>query len=253
MTQMKIIPSIDIYGGKVVRFVKGDPKTATIYSDNPVNIAEKWAQEGVHVIHVVDLDSALGTGANNREHILKIAKAVNIPVQVGGGIRDLEYASSLLKQGVSRIVIGTLAFKDPAIVKTMTTSFGSEKVAVALDYIGEDVVVRGWTTSTGISIRDAIIKFQNLGVNIFLMTSVERDGTLIGPDYQTLQNILKVLPVKIIASGGVSNLHDLVHLKEIGVYGAIIGKALYEEKLTLSDAVQLTTDKRTSRKKEETN
>lgn len=237
---MEIIPSIDLYGGKVVRFVKGDPKTAIIYSDDPVKTAEKWAQEGVHAIHVVDLDSALGTGANNREYISKITEAVTIPIQVGGGIRDFQYASSLLKQGVSRIVVGTLAFKDPAVVKKMTDSFGHEKVAVALDYVGDNVVVRGWTTSTGISIQDAVTKFQNLGANIFLMTSVERDGTLIGPDYHTLRNVLNTSPVKIIASGGISSLNDLVHLKEIGVYGAIIGKALYEEKLTLKDAVRVT-------------
>ncbi|MCL4435429.1 MAG: 1-(5-phosphoribosyl)-5-[(5-phosphoribosylamino)methylideneamino]imidazole-4-carboxamide isomerase [Thaumarchaeota archaeon] len=237
---MEIIPSIDLYGGKVVRFVKGDPKTSKIYSDDPVKTAKSWAQEGVHAIHVVDLDSALGTGANNREYISKIADAVKIPVQVGGGIRDFQYASSLLKQGVSRIVVGTLAFKDPEVVKKMTTSFGSEKVAVALDYVGDKVVVRGWTTSTGISIQDAITKFRYLGADIFLMTSVERDGTLIGPDCRTLRNILKKTKVKIIASGGIGTLHDLVHLKKIGVYGAIIGKALYEEKITLRDAVWAT-------------
>jgi phosphoribosylformimino-5-aminoimidazole carboxamide ribotide isomerase len=237
---MEIIPSIDLYGGKVVRLVKGDPKAVTIYSNDPVNTAERWAQEGVHAIHVVDLDSALGTGTDNREHILKIISAVKIPVQVGGGIRDLQYASVLLKLGVARIVLGTLAFKDPAVVKKIATSFGYQKVAVALDYVGEDVMVRGWTTSTGISIRDAVTKFQNLGVNIFLMTSVERDGTLIGPDYRTLRNILSISPVKLIASGGISSLHDLLHLKEIGVYGAIIGKALYEEKFTLREAVWAT-------------
>jgi phosphoribosylformimino-5-aminoimidazole carboxamide ribotide isomerase len=240
---MKIIPSIDLYGGHVVRFIKGDPKTSTIYSDDPVKTAERWVREGAHSIHVVDLDAALSTGLDNRNYILQIASSVNIPIQVGGGIRSLKYASSLLNQGVNRLVVGTLAFRDPVILKKMITSFGIERIAVAVDYVGEEAVVRGWTAQTGMSIHDAIKRFRNIGVGVFLLTSVERDGTLAGPDYQTLRNVLASFPCEILASGGIRSLHDLAHLKEIGIYGAVIGTALYEGKLSLRDALRTTRER----------
>lgn len=237
---MEIIPSIDIYRGNVVRFVRGDPKTSQIYSEDPVETAEEWSRQGAHALHVVDLDSALGTGVDNRGYILKIVGAVEIPVQVGGGIRSFGYASSLLDEGVARLVIGTLAFRDPSTLKKMIKAFGSERVAVALDYVSEEVVVRGWTTSTGISIRDAITRFRNLGATYFLLTSVERDGTLAGPDYHTLRHIFKAFEINILASGGISSIHDLIHLREIGVYGAVVGTALYEGKFSLGDALSAT-------------
>ncbi|MFQ6135417.1 MAG: 1-(5-phosphoribosyl)-5-[(5-phosphoribosylamino)methylideneamino]imidazole-4-carboxamide isomerase [Nitrososphaerales archaeon] len=240
MTVLKIIPSIDLFGGRVVRFVRGNPETSHVYSEDPVKTAEKWSRQGAHAIHVVDLDSALGTGVDNRVYILNIADAVDIPVQVGGGIRSFSYASSLLEEGVARLVIGTLAFRDPPTLKKMIKAFGSEKVVVALDYVGEEVVVKGWTASTGISIQVAITSFQNLGADIFLLTSVERDGTLTGPDYQTLRNILKTFRIRILASGGIRSIHDLVHLNEIGVYAVVIGKALYEEKFSLKYALSAT-------------
>ncbi len=240
MTYLKIIPSIDLYGGKVVRFVKGNPETSHVYSEDPVETAEKWSLQGAHAIHVVDLDSALGTGVDNRDYILKIADAVDIPVQVGGGVRSFRYASLLLKEGVARLVIGTLAFKDPPALKKMIKAFGKEKVVVALDYVGEEVFVKGWTAPTGMSIQDAISRFQNLGADIFLLTSVERDGTLTGPDFQTLRKVLQIFKIKILASGGISSIHDLIHLRAIGVYAVVIGKALYEEKFSLKYALSET-------------
>jgi phosphoribosylformimino-5-aminoimidazole carboxamide ribotide isomerase len=234
---LEIIPSIDLYRGKVVRFVRGKPETSHIYSDDPLKIAANWNQQGANAIHVVDLDSALDTGIENKDTILRIVDEISIPVQLGGGIRNYEIASSLLNRGVGCIVVGTLAFKDPSALKRMIRTFGADRIIIALDYIGEEIMVKGWTFSTGISIQKAITKFQNLNAELFLMTSVERDGTLIGPDYITLRKILNDFKIKILASGGIRSIHDLVHLKEIGVYGAVVGKALYEEKFNLKSAL----------------
>lgn len=234
---MKIIPSIDIYGGKVVRFVKGDPETSQVYGEDPVKAAEKWRGEEADALHVVDLDAALGTGVDNRAHISRIIGSVKIPVQVGGGIRSFSYASSLIDEGVYRVVIGTLAFRDLDALKKMLLVFGSDRVVVALDYVGEEAVVKGWTKSTGVSIQDAVERFKKIGVEMFLLTSVERDGTLTGPDYRTLSKILIDFKVRVLASGGISSVDDLVRLSSIGVYGTIVGKALYEERFSLKDAV----------------
>ena len=237
MIVLKVIPSIDIYGGKVVRFVKGNPETSIIYSDNPVNIAKKWISQGADAIHVVDLDSAIGTDVDNRDYIRNIVDESEIPIQVGGGIRNFKYASSLFEYGVDHLILGTLAFRHPPTIKKLIKTFGSKKIIVALDYLDGSIVVKGWTTSTGVSLENAITKFQNIGVKNFLLTSVERDGTLAGPDYQTLRNIQEKFRIKFLASGGIRSVHDLLHLKEIGVYGTIMGKALYEKKISLKYAV----------------
>lgn len=237
MIILKIIPAIDLYKGKVVRLVRGDPETSQIYSEDPVRIAREWSEQGAEAIHVVDLDSALGLGLGNIENIMKIVNSVKIPIQVGGGIRTAEYASNLLQKGVDKLVLGTIAFRNTPLLKKMIKTFGKNRIIVALDYVGEDVMVKGWTSSTGLSIQEAITRFRNLGSEIFLLTAVERDGTLTGPDYLTLRKIKKTFDIKVVASGGISSIHDLVHLKEIGIYGVIIGKALYEGKFSLKHAI----------------
>jgi len=220
-----------------VRLVKGDPKKITIYSGNPVEIAEKWKIQGAEMIHVVDLDSALGTGIDNHPEILRIVKKTKIPIQVGGGIRSYKFASTLLEKGVARVVVGTVAFRNPKELDKMIQVFGKDKVTVALDYVAEKVVIKGWTQSTGIILKDAISKLQERGVEVFLLTAVERDGMLSGPDHKTLSSIVKTQNAKVIASGGVTSIKDLIRLKKSGLFGAIIGKALYEEKISLEEAI----------------
>lgn len=220
-----------------MRLVKGDPKKITIYSDNPVEIAEKWKIQGAEMIHVVDLDSALGTGIDNHPEILRIVKKTKIPIQVGGGIRSYKFASTLLEKGVARVVVGTVAFRNPKELDKMIQVFGKDKVTVALDYVAEKVVIKGWTQSTGIILKDAISKLQERGVEVFLLTAVERDGMLSGPDHKTLSSIVKTQNAKVIASGGVTSIKDLIRLKKSGLFGAIIGKALYEEKISLEEAI----------------
>ena len=220
-----------------MRLVKGDPKKITIYSGNPVEIAEKWKIQGAEMIHVVDLDSALGTGIDNHPEILRIVKKTKIPIQVGGGIRSYKFASTLLEKGVARVVVGTVAFRNPKELDKMIQVFGKDKVTVALDYVAEKVVIKGWTQSTGIILKDAISKLQERGVEVFLLTAVERDGMLSGPDHKTLSSIVKTQNAKVIASGGVTSIKDLIRLKKSGLFGAIIGKALYEEKISLEEAI----------------
>ena len=220
-----------------MRLVKGDPKKITIYSDNPVEIAEKWKIQGAEMIHVVDLDSALGSGIDNHAEILRIVKKTKIPIQVGGGIRSYKFASTLLEKGVARVVVGTVAFRNPKELDKMIQVFGKDKVTVALDYVAEKVVIKGWTQSTGIILKDAISKLQERGVEVFLLTAVERDGMLSGPDHKTLSSIVKTQNAKVIASGGVTSIKDLIRLKKSGLFGAIIGKALYEEKISLEEAI----------------
>lgn len=237
---MEIIPAIDLMGRKVVRLARGDPKTRKVYDHlgDPVSIAQRWEREGADLLHVVDLDAALDLG-NNRELIREIVDSVKIPVQVAGGIRSLHAAEKFLDSDVKRIVLGSLAFENPSLIKGLIDKFGSTRVVVALDHLGGRVVVKGWKSSTKLSVDDAMSKFLSLGVKLFLVTSVARDGMLSGPDIETLNMLCSFRDANVIASGGVRNLKDLINLKKIGVSGVIIGKALYEGRIRLRDVLEV--------------
>jgi len=237
---MQIIPAIDLMDGKVVRLVRGDPQTVKAYEHfgDPVTVARKWESEGADAIHVVDLDATLERGSNF-EVIQKIAHAVDMPVQVGGGIRSLETAQKLLSMGIERIALGALAFKEPSTLIKLLKDYGNERVVVALDYCNDEVMIRGWKTTTKLSVDEALARFQSLKVKLFLATSIARDGTLRGPDYETLARLCKRSGISLIASGGVSSLGDLASLKRVGVWGVVIGKALYEGLFNLKDALQI--------------
>ena len=237
---MEIFPAIDLMKGKVVRLTRGDPETLKAYEHfgEPVTVARKWESEGADAIHVIDLDAALDRGSNPQE-IAKIAQAVNIPLQVGGGIRTLEIAQNLLRMGIDRIIVGALAFKETYALTKLLKDFGRERVVVALDHREGEVMVRGWRDATRLSVDEAMVKFLSLGVKLFLITSITKDGTLMGPDYNTLAKASNYLGVSIIAAGGVSSLEDLVTLRRIGVWGVIIGKALYEGVFNLREALEI--------------
>ncbi len=235
---MDVIPAVDIMGGKVVRLVRGDPKLAKSYEHlgDPLTLAKRWEAEGAQIIHIIDLDAALELG-NNTNDIEKIVKAVDAKVQVGGGIRSLNAARHLLKLGVERVLLGSLAFKDAAAIKTLLDEFGKNRIIVALDNRDGVVTVRGWKTSAGATVEEAASTFSRLGVGLFLVTSVERDGTLAGPDFETLAKVCR-LRGGDIAAGGIRSLDDLVALKRLGVCGTVIGKALYEGRFTLGEALK---------------
>jgi len=234
-----IIPAVDIMGGKVVRLVRGDPEQAKSYDylGDPVTVAKRWESEGAQLIHVVDLDAALGFGENTRI-IENITHSVNIPVQVGGGIRSVERAHRLVDAGVTRIVLGSLAFKSIESLKLLLENLGSERIVIALDYLNNRVMIGGWRESAHLTLREAAVFFSSLGVKYFLVTSIKHDGVMMGPDVEGLSRILD-LGVNIMASGGIRSLNDIAVLRDLGVYGVIIGRALYEGYFTLKEALKI--------------
>ena len=236
---MQVIPAIDLMNGKIVRLSRGDPKTAKVYDQfgNPVETAEKWREEGAKKLHIIDLDAAFGTG-DNLSIIAKIARSIDLPIQVGGGIRTIEAVEKLLTMGTNQVILGALAFSDPKAVTQIQKEFGSEHLIVALDNRDGKIMVEGWKTPTTFGIRQALEKFAKLKVKMFLITSITKDGTLSGPDLDTLSEACQYPNVDIIAAGGISNLNDLTALKRIGVEGAVIGKALYEGRFTLKEALK---------------
>jgi len=235
---MEVIPAVDIMKGKIVRLVRGDPKAAKSYEHlgDPVTLARRWEAQGAQIIHVIDLDAALGLGSNI-SLIEEIVQKIDVPTQVGGGIRSLSKARRLLDKGVYRAILGSLAFKEPSSVKALLAEFGDDRVVVALDNLSGVVRVHGWKTSASVTVDNAVTIFSQLGVNLFLVTSVARDGTMTGPDFDTLARLCRG-DIAIIAAGGTGSLEDLVGLKRLGVYGVVVGKALYEGSFTLGEALR---------------
>jgi phosphoribosylformimino-5-aminoimidazole carboxamide ribotide isomerase len=201
-----------------------------------VETAKKWMKEGAGKLHIIDLDAAFGTG-DNFAVIAEIAESIDLPIQVGGGIREFEAAEKLLKLGVSQVILGALAFSDPKAVIQIQQAFGAKSVIVALDNRDGKIMVEGWKTGTGLGMKEALEKFAALGVKTFLVTSITKDGTLSGPDLETLREACQYPSVEIIAAGGIGGLDDLRALKRVGVAGVVIGKALYEGKFTLKEAL----------------
>ena len=234
---MKIIPAVDLMNGQVVRLYKGDPKQKTVYSDNPVEIAKKWEADGADMLHVVDLDATLGIGSN-LSIIKKILEEISIPVEVAGGLRDESLILDVAKIS-NRVVIGTLAFEDKELVKKLLLSLGPEKIVISVDHKDGEIVIHGWQDSAGIKLIDAIKEFLEMGFTEFLLTNVSRDGTLEGPDLEFLEQACQLDNVNVIASGGISNVADIKDVKEKNAYGVILGKALYENKISIEDAKKI--------------
>ncbi len=237
---MQLIPAIDLMGGKIVRLTKGKVETAKSYEaqfGTPLQAAERWRDEGAGKLHIIDLDAAFSIG-DNRDVIAEIAKNISLPIQVGGGIRSYEIAEKLLKTGVAQVILGSLAFSDPTVITKIQKRFGPDSVVVALDNKEGRIMVEGWQTETAMAVDDALEKYTQLGVQTFLITSIAQDGMLNGPDLQTLSGAVMNPNVKIIAAGGIGSIGDLAALKEIGCEGAVIGKALYEGRFTLKEALQ---------------
>lgn len=239
---MEVIPALDLLDGRVVRLTRGDLRHTKVYdrAGDPLAIARMWVDEGAKTLHIIDLSGAFSRG-NNRELILGIANSLEARVQVGGGIRDLKTAEALLDGGVHRVILGTMAFKEPNSLVRLLDNYGERRVAVALDY-GErgQVMVGGWTTQTGRGVVEAMDFFKGFGVKFYLLTAIERDGTLRGSDRETIERVISIEEeVNIMASGGINGLEDISALKKTGVYGVILGKALYEGKINLREALKI--------------
>lgn len=235
---MLIIPAIDIKNGKCVRLTQGDFESEKVYGEDPAAIARRWEEQGAQMLHIVDLDGAKNGNLANLEVIKKIAQEVKIPLQVGGGIRNKEAVKTLLSIGVSRVILGTVALENEDELKGILAEFASQ-VAVALDTKDGKLMKQGWLEDSDKSSMTTALKLEDLGVKRFIYTDVARDGTLTEPNYKEIANLTKNILVPMIASGGISSIASIKQLKSLGVEGVIIGKALYEGKLDLKEAINV--------------
>lgn len=232
---MKSIAAIDLLDHQVVRLVKGKLENITIYSKDPIETAKKWKDDGADGLHIVDLDLALNTGKSNTELILKIVDSLDIPIQIAGGIRSLNNINKLLeKDKLLKVVLGTIAFKDPEIIKKITKKKLC-RIILAVDHDNENIMISGWKEFSGIKLFDAIELFHKLGIDNFLLTNINKDGTLEGPDIDTLVKINKIFKdIKIISSGGISTIIDIIKLRNTNCDAVILGKALYDNCISIN-------------------
>lgn len=228
---MEVIPAIDIKDGRCVRLVQGDFDQEQVYGEDPVKMAKYWESQGAKRLHVVDLDGAKTGEPCNLNLISDIVSAIEIPVQLGGGIRSLEIMETYLKQGVDRVIVGTLALKNPDLVEKAVKKYGSESIVVGVDAKNGQVAVEGWLETSSRTVEDIILNLKNRGVTTFIYTDISRDGMLSGPDVDGLKKLDQIEDVNIIASGGISSEEDLNQLSEIDIAKAIVGKALYDGEL----------------------
>jgi phosphoribosylformimino-5-aminoimidazole carboxamide ribotide isomerase len=235
-----LYPAIDIRGGKAVRLLQGDYARETTYDADPVDAAERWAGEGAAFLHVVDLDGAKAGEPRNLESVRRIAAAVECPIQVGGGLRDAESVAAVLEAGAERVVIGTAALRDPAFLDAVLAAHG-ERVVVSVDARDGKVALAGWIETSDVDVAAAVGELGKRGVSRFLCTAIEVDGTMEGPALGELTRIAASTRAQVIASGGVgdlSHLESLTQLDAPNVEGAIVGRALYENRFTVSQAIE---------------
>lgn len=239
---MYIIPAIDLRNNNCVRLYQGDYAQETIYADDPLTIIKQFEQSGSQWVHIVDLDGAKNPAQHQRDLIANICKNTHLKVQTGGGIREVEQVEALFNIGVKRIVIGSLAIKNPELIKSWLKNYGAEKFVLALDVnkINEDyfIAIHGWQENSTIKLLDFLKDFTSAGLIHALCTDISLDGTLKGPNITLYQTILKQYPdLKLQASGGVATLDDIVLLNENKLSACIIGRALYEGKIILDEAI----------------
>lgn len=233
---MLVIPAIDIKNRKCVRLTQGNFESEKVYSEDPLAIAKQWEKQGAQMLHVVDLDGAKNGNLENLEVIKKIAQGIKVPIQVGGGIRNKKAVETLLSIGVSRVILGTIALEDEEELKSILKDYASQ-IAIALDTKNGKLMKQGWLEDSDKNCLVIALKLEDLGAERFVYTDVVRDGTLTEPNYKEIANLTKSTLVPIIASGGISNVGNIKQLKSIGVEGIIIGKALYEGKIDLREAI----------------
>jgi len=237
-----VIPAVDVMEGKCVRLVKGDPNKMKVYFHNPVEAASQWVNQGAQLIHLVDLDAAMGIG-QNIETIRKVIKGVSVKTQVGGGVRTLEKAEKLFRLGASRVIFGTACILNSTLLERAVKRFGSERVAAAVDTTKSGkIAFHGWKTRSAIDYLDLARSVELMGVGTIVFTSVSVDGTLKGPSIEQIRKVVSTVRTPVVASGGIGSLNDLISLARTGVEGAIVGTALYEEKFTLRQAMEVVKD-----------
>ena len=232
---MKILASIDLLDGQVVRLTKGEESKKVVYSNDPIVMAKRWASEGADMLHLVDLDAALDTGKDNVAVIEEIVKSTKIPTQIGGGLRTEERIDRMFEIGSARIVLGTFAYQKPNLVRRMT-KMHPNRIVLSVDHRRGIVMIKGWKKSSDYSVADAISKFSKIGITDFLLTDIERDGTMEGPDIETINDVCSNLAINVIASGGISSLRDIIKIAAVGCGELILGKSLYKGRIELKKA-----------------
>ncbi|RBQ24128.1 Imidazole glycerol phosphate synthase subunit HisF [Candidatus Methanobinarius endosymbioticus] len=236
--KMLIMPAVDIKNGKCVQLVQGKPGTEQVIIDNPEKVTKKWEDEGAEIIHVIDLDGALKS-KDNLNTIKKILGEVSVPIQLGGGIRSVDYGKQLLNLDIERLIIGTMAIENPQTITELSDEFGSDKIMVSLDSKDSKVVIKGWKEKINKTATDVSKEFQEAGAGSILFTNVDVEGLLKGFDIQPAVDLVNSVDVPIVYSGGVTTIQDVKKLTKTGVKGVVIGSALYKNKLNIKKALKL--------------
>ena len=235
---MDIIPAIDIRNGKCVRLTQGNYNQETIFDENPLNVARKWVEQGAIKLHIGDLDGAKEGENNNFRLINQIKKTTNIPLQVGGGIRNFSTAKQMLNNGVDHIIFGTAAIENPEEVKHSVDELGKNKIIVAIDSQNGYVKTRGWLKKTSVKIIDLLFEMEKIGVNRFMFTDTLKDGTLQHPNFESIEKIRNLTESNIIIAGGISDINDIIKLSELGIDEVVAGMSLYTGTLDLRSAIK---------------
>ena len=244
---MEIIPAIDLRNGKCVRLYQGDYGKETVFSNKPVEIALRWQSEGARRIHIVDLDGAARGEPGNLETIEDMIAAIDIPVQFGGGIRSIETIEQLFAAGVERAILGTVAVEKPDLVKEACQRFG-DRIIISIDAKDRMVATRGWLQKSTVTAGELASKMIEIGVTRFIYTDISRDGTLTSPNFEAIAELLSQVNVPVIAAGGISSVQHLTRLAELGVEGAIVGKAIYTGDVKLGEAIKAIRELQSKRK-----
>ena len=234
---MEVIPAIDLRGGKCVRLYQGDYARETVYSDDPLDTALGWVDAGAPRLHIVDLDGARDGKPANLDAVERIASAVDVPLHLGGGIRDRDIARAAIDAGVSRIMLGTAAVEDAGLVGALLTDFGVESVIVSVDAKDGKVALRGWTEGSSSLAADLVADMAALGVMRFLYTDISRDGTLTEPNFDGVSALVRQSDIRLIAAGGIASVAHLERLAAIGAEAAIVGRAIYTGDIDLRKAI----------------
>ncbi len=231
---MTIIPAIDIINGKCVRLTKGDYAQKIVYNDHPVEVAKQFADAGLERLHIVDLDGAKAGKIINLDVLESIASATDLKIDFGGGVKNITDVGKIFDAGATMVTLGSIAVKHPELLEEWLIEFGADKFLIGADVLDENIKISGWLEDGGINIFDFISKMMGLGVSNIFCTDISKDGAMQGPSIELYKKIIATYPeLNLTASGGVSNFEEVLSLKEIGCAGAIIGKAIYEGKITL--------------------
>ncbi len=235
---MILYPAIDMKEGRCVRLSQGSFDAVTVYEEDPAKVARAWEEAGASWIHTVDLDGALAGRAVNLDALSAVVKSVGIPVQTGGGIRNMEQIEEKLRSGVRRVIIGTAAVKDPDFLRRALKEYGPERILVGIDARGGFVATEGWEEVSRMSAVSLGRKMYEMGLRTAVYTDIERDGMLCGPNVKATGELARETGLAVIASGGVSRMQDLEELERAGIPGVILGKSLYEKRIDLSEAIR---------------